>query len=230
MAIAKVTHITGGSSDPATPNPQVVTMPAVAAGNRIIVITQRDLSGVTDSRGNTYTYRGLNPNGSYGRFADGMVRTPIQAGDTLSIARGPAFDPGPYLVSVWSGSIDTATPFYGAGGQFYDFSGGGQISAVTTNTGVVPRDGSLLIFVFFSQNSFSSTYPQMTVPGSGFTQETGMGVAVPGGISYALAWEWKICNKNEINLTKTQNFSPLIDGGGWCLTTYQPPQFFYGGL
>lgn len=206
MAIAKVQAFTKAGS--ASESPGVLNITATtSAGNVMILMVAcsggRTVTGVTDSKGNTWTVHYTSGNSSFVgcSIAVAPITTPLVNGDTISITPSAAAFIAAEAVE-YSG-IDTASPLRtdAANGQGWV----GSTSATGGATAGNSTAGDLVIGAFGGDNAFL-----ITTPGAGYTDQAGIATT---GTVVTLDWESKTAAGGSTE-TATATWSGIANGAG----------------
>ena len=181
LGIIETEHSAGGAAAAAVTSAIGMN---VAVGDHVIVAgTSQALVGVTDSKGNNYVVRVAGPSMW---LADARITTPLVIGDTITVTRNAG---GSYYMQAIAVSGLASTNWFdaAAGGTFTGTAAAGP--AITTT---VP--GDLVLGFFKGTWNSGGAQPAITTPGSGYTDQTGFGMAGAAGefAGHGFDWESKI--------------------------------------
>lgn len=221
MAIAKVQAFTKAGS--ASESPGVLTVTAsTTVGNHIVLMVGcsggRTVTGVTDSKGNTWTVHYTAGNSSFVgcSVASAKITTQLVNGDTISITPSAAgfiaavaqeysgFDPTTWLRTK------------AANGQGWV----GSTSATGGATAGNSTAGDLVIGALAGDNAFL-----IATPGAGYTNETGVSTTTT---VITLDWESKTAAGGSTE-TATATWSGIANGAGGTIVFAPAPPAATGG-
>ena len=206
MAITKLGDCTGAYHPLSSGGPTTyqVTAPGIPVNTTVIVMGynfgQKVLSSVTDARGNAYVVRAGGSTYPSILLADSKITTALLSNDKINVNMSGT-DSFVAVLAAWF-----STCYFDGFAQVNITGPAGQPISVAGGPVTTSMAGDLLLGIFGGYNTGGQWYPSIQTPGSGYTNQPGIGWTAsapvlrggeitpfgPGDAGISIDWESKI--------------------------------------